>query len=130
MNLDEFVQQLRKLGQMCTSCGAIKPFTSFPKDNRKGRGYRSWCKECYAEKTSLRRYGLSKPEFLRLLQSQNFSCAICQGVFHEENRPFIDHDHNSNKVRGLLCNHCNLALGLLERLEWLSAAKKYLGREF
>jgi Recombination endonuclease VII len=47
----------------------------------------------------------------QLLESQNGCCAICETPFTET--PRLDHDHVSGEMRGLLCNHCNLGIGLL-----------------
>ncbi len=44
------------------------------------------------------------------------------------NKPHIDHDHASGKVRGILCPSCNHGLGILETKgeNWLSLALEYL----
>jgi len=43
----------------------------------------------------------------------------------------VDHDHNTGKIRGLLCNTCNRALGLLkDNKQLLINALKYLKNEF
>jgi hypothetical protein len=39
-------------------------------------------------------------------------CAIC-GCTNGARRLSVDHDHETGKVRGLLCNKCNSAIGLL-----------------
>lgn len=61
------------------------------------------------------RYNLTKEQYINLLETQNFSCAIC---FTEENKLpkklFIDHCHKTGKIRGLLCHNCNSSLGLLK----------------
>lgn len=56
----------------------------------------------------LRKYGLTHETFAALLAKQNGACAIC-GL--KMKRPCIDHDHETNAVRGLLCIGCNAALG-------------------
>ncbi len=55
-------------------------------------------------------YGISKEEFLALYIRQNKSCAICKKFF-SKNKLHIDHNHKTNKVRGLLCMHCNFGIG-------------------
>ena len=63
----------------------------------------------------LRAYGLTMAAFATLLESQGGVCAICQGPPNGPGKRFhVDHCHDSNKVRGLLCGKCNTAIGLLD----------------
>lgn len=61
----------------------------------------------------LKKFGITADEYDLLRASQNFSCAICGE--HESNSRdgvlMVDHSHETGRVRGLLCNHCNLGLG-------------------
>lgn len=67
-----------------------------------------------------KRYGLSAEAFERLLDKQGYKCAICgldpttrkKSAFNRR-RLHVDHDHATREVRGLLCNGCNRAIGLL-----------------
>ena len=57
---------------------------------------------------------------------QQGCCAICTRPFVGQ-RPAVDHCHTTNKVRGLLCQKCNTAIGLLEdNITSLENAIKYL----
>jgi hypothetical protein len=47
-----------------------------------------------------------------LLAKQSNLCAICGHNKAESTKWAIDHDHNNNKIRGVLCHFCNLGLGL------------------
>ena len=62
-----------------------------------------------------RLYGLSKKEYLNLLKDQLGCCAIC-GRSQEElsGKLCVDHNHETQRVRGLLCKKCNVAVGWLE----------------
>lgn len=60
------------------------------------------------------RYGLSVEEYQRILDSQNGRCAICKNPPSEKRELDIDHDHNTGKVRGLLCQSCNIGIGFLK----------------
>lgn len=63
----------------------------------------------------LKSYGLSIGQYEMMLKNQNYQCAICQRKESELKRALcIDHDHLNNKIRGLLCDDCNLAIGKLK----------------
>ena len=69
-----------------------------------------------AHKARLRHlYGLSLEQFDRMFRSQNGACAICQKHNLNGRRLCIDHDHDTGKVRGLLCYACNHLVGRLEQ---------------
>lgn len=67
----------------------------------------------YRKATIKRKYGLSIEEYEALLKEQNNACAICSVTeFGGRGYPPIDHDHDTGKVRAILCNKCNAGLGL------------------
>ena len=75
-----------------------------------------------------RRYGLTIDEYHDILDSQGGGCGIC-GT--DENPGYayfaVDHCHETNKVRGLLCNMCNRGLGFFQDShEVLDGAARYL----
>jgi hypothetical protein len=73
------------------------------------------------------RYGLDIATYDALAASQNNVCAICgQPPRGKMQRLSVDHDHDSGKVRGLLCITCNRTIGYLDNPEWRSAADRYL----
>ncbi len=70
-------------------------------------------------------YKITYLEYLNLVEKQKGICALC----NEPKQLFIDHEHNTGQVRGLLCRNCNLGLGFFkDNLILLDKAKKYLGR--
>jgi hypothetical protein len=74
-------------------------------------------------------YGLTKEQLNLMLVAQNNCCAICGKEFtlEKKHRFVIDHDHTTNKARGLLCNNCNGLLGFaFDRPETLSKAVAYI----
>lgn len=76
-----------------------------------------------------RMYGLNQEMFDTLVKEHNNQCAICKVTFERgvKNKMLsIDHCHKTNKIRGLLCNKCNISLGHLEKDGFLEAALKYL----
>ena len=77
------------------------------------------------------RYGISLENFNLILKNQNYKCAICQSKLNLEGQGAkscsIDHDHQTGKIRGLLCHSCNSILGSSkEEYKILEAASKYL----
>ena len=61
----------------------------------------------------LRNYGITYEQYLQLLESQDHKCAIC-GTEQSDRKDgglVVDHCHASGKVRGMLCQKCNLMLG-------------------
>jgi Recombination endonuclease VII len=85
-----------------------------------------------------RRYGMKLEALEMMLQEQDGCCAICRkhwtackAAKHARDKNlflhYVDHDHTRNSVRGLLCNSCNIAIGLFEEdLERFTSAMAYL----
>ena len=74
-----------------------------------------------------RNYGLSRKEHRRLLDEQNGVCAVCK--LPSRRALCVDHCHATRQVRGLLCDKCNTALGLLgDDVRRMLAAVVYLNR--
>lgn len=63
-----------------------------------------------------------------MAKDQEYRCAICRRTEEETKRMFhADHNHETGKLRGLLCSDCNTGIGLLrENEEVLTAAIEYL----
>jgi hypothetical protein len=73
-----------------------------------------------------KRYGITPEDYDRMLKKQRGRCAIC-GKPPKKNRLAVDHCHNTNKIRGLLCAACNRTLGWAE-IMGLVKILKYLRR--
>lgn len=62
-------------------------------------------------------YGLPFEQYEKMLEGQGGVCAICGSppslLRRNERRLSVDHDHRTNAIRGLLCQKCNRAIGLL-----------------
>jgi len=56
-------------------------------------------------------YGVAADEFARRLGAQGGACAICGRMDWPGKGPHLDHDHDTGKVRGILCGPCNNGLG-------------------
>jgi hypothetical protein len=133
----------------CTVCKDSKPLDDYynSKSSKDGKGYR--CKPCdsdarqkWAEDNPIRekasrrgrllkyKYGITLAEYTKMLEDQSRSCAIC-GCLENSSRVHgslaVDHCHSTGSVRGLLCNQCNRAIGMLnDDVDLLRSALKYL----
>jgi hypothetical protein len=59
-----------------------------------------------------------------MIEAQGGLCAICEGPLE---RPHVDHDHETGKVRGVLCFNCNGGLGkFADSADLLQRAAEYL----
>ena len=63
-----------------------------------------------------RLYKITPADYNKMLNEQGGKCAICGAIppFGKYKRLVVDHDHETGKVRGLLCPRCNAGLGFLE----------------
>lgn len=127
----------------CNKCNTTKPLSEFHKKSGRKDGHASTCKSCVNNRvrpydpdknrdTKLRKtYGISLEEYNTLFTKQGGVCAICKGTESINGRLMaVDHCHTTGKVRGILCSHCNRALGFFkDNTESLKAAIRYLGGE-
>lgn len=133
---------------ICSKCKKALPLDSFGVNRARRLGRRSECKNCarayarehhqrynearrrqYVERGRivhrLRRYGLTPEAFDAMLGNQDRACAVCRVEFTAE--PIVDHDHETGRVRGLLCRPCNSGIGQLgDDPDRLRAALEYL----
>jgi hypothetical protein len=149
------------MSKTCSACKQVKPTTDYYKRAASSDGLQRHCKVCSntrvakkrannreymrsymrspAGKTAARKhllkkkYKLSLEEFDNLLAAQDFVCACCKrsepgGASNQWN---VDHCHESGKVRGLLCNACNIGIGCLgDDLQGARNALQYLERHY
>lgn len=89
----------------------------------------TWCKDCRKKKQPytfranrqhiVRTYGITIEQYDRMYEAQNGVCASCglpetKIQYGRVMMLAVDHDHETGRVRGLLCADCNRALGLLK----------------
>lgn len=80
------------------------------------------------KKSNLKKMGMTIGEFWDMEFHQGYKCAICRSDFYDENPAYVDHDHATGIIRGLLCRACNLGLGhFRDSSDVLAAAIVYLG---
>lgn len=121
----------------CSGCERFKPLGQFYADRRTRDGLTRRCRDCHSRKSYEarqqsdapharrgydklrrgRRFGLSPEDLAAIESAQDGRCAIClepETEFWKDGTRknlAIDHDHESGRVRGLLCGQCNTALG-------------------
>lgn len=141
----------------CPRCELTRPLADFRV--RRGGTPAGWCKPCekeygrdYAQTEHGRarhiaarqtwndksheyflqyRYGIGAADYARMLAEQGGRCAICRTdePGGQNGKWCVDHCHDSLKVRGLLCTHCNMAIGQMrDDPARLRAAADYLER--
>lgn len=135
----------------CTKCKIEKDDSEFYPNKITQTGLNSWCKQCQKEynrfahnsphyiayrktpgfvrRAKARRvkwlYGITIEEYNKLVEQQMGLCAICGDKMVE---PHLDHDHVTNKIRGFLCQSCNLMIGhSKDNIKILESAVRYLG---
>jgi hypothetical protein len=117
--------------KFCPTCATDKKSSDFSKCKSRKDGLDIRCKSCASHSSKIqhykKQYGFTTEQAKEHLQNQHGECKIC-GV---ESKLYVDHCHNSGKVRGLICNFCNSILGyakdseqtLLNAIEYLKANK-------
>lgn len=82
--------------------------------------------------TLKRKYQMTLQQYQCMFSAQGGACAICGERGTGTNGPgrhplCVDHDHSTNKIRGLLCGRCNRMIGLAkDRIEILFSAMGYI----
>lgn len=136
-------KRVNEISKICSACKIDKFLDEFHSESKGVLGKQSRCKECHkaAQRlwnsrqpdkirvSNLKRLGITIEDYEKLIESQNGLCAVCgkpeskiDNRTGQIRRLAVDHDHsccgprNSCKccIRGLLCQNCNQALGLLK----------------
>jgi hypothetical protein len=133
----------------CSTCKEEKDCSLFPKATGKARGYAWICKNCKSDKLKAKKdsmspedwaiknrsywlkaqYGITLEQYNEKLREQNHKCKICSTDETEVFKQvlYVDHNHTTGQIRGLLCHSCNAGLGhFKEKEELLEIAKQYL----
>ena len=74
-----------------------------------------------------RKFGITPEQYEVMSTKQKGVCALCKKLPHPKRRLAVDHNHETGKVRGLLCDFCNRHLGLIEARFNLIDLTLYLG---
>jgi len=75
----------------------------------------------------MRKFGMTIEEYEYMFLVQDGVCAICKNPCETGMNLAVDHNHETGKIRGLLCKNCNTAIGLLkENTDTMIKAIDYL----
>jgi hypothetical protein len=122
----EFMRSLNRYRPRCKVC-ELKYRAEYRNRTREhineyGRSHNYKYKDVVRESKYKSKFGITLKDYNDILASQGGVCATC-GKPPNRKALSVDHDHRTGKVRGLLCQDCNFALGhvkdnptILERL--------------
>ena len=104
----------KEISKKYRSSDTRKKYLEKTKDQRKEYNKQRWLK-VKELKPHLSIYGITLEDYNKMLITQNNCCLGCKQNASILSKPLcVDHCHNTGKVRGLLCDNCNKALGLLK----------------
>ena len=110
--------------KICVKCGKRKNGKSFAKHKSRKNGFDSRCKKCVAKESKIR-YKLKK-----VAPDKPEICPICCKKPEEFTVPYkwhLDHDPETKRFRGWLCEDCNRSMGVLgDTIESIVRALNYL----
>ena len=113
----------------CSACKEPKSNIEFSSDSSTKDGMRHQCRMCvqvYNRSLALlhksynrdwklkQRYGITLEDYECMQTAQGGTCAICDSPPEPDKVLVVDHDHATDKVRGLLCRRCNISLGAID----------------
>lgn len=133
----------------CIKCLETKTLTEFQAAKQYKDGRRNTCTKCRnaqlqewkrnnpekrkaaSRRNDLKRkYGITIEEYAEILIRQGSGCAICGNPCETRGILAVDHNHLTNKVRGLLCFEHNTGIGKFsDNPELLRRAAEYLERD-
>lgn len=101
-------------GQDCEECGRRRAILKRERRKRIPSEQRS---AIHRRDNLQRKFGITPEEYDEIFDAQNGKCLICGREMKRATRykdaGVVDHDHVTGKIRGILHNNCNRALGLL-----------------
>lgn len=115
----------------CSSCNETKALAEFYRHPRDTAARLTFCTQCVEARRSKRdaerpdkqrayslqrNYGLTVDQYTQWVEACGYTCEICGYEMPREakgagERLHVDHDHETEALRGLLCNRCNTGLG-------------------
>lgn len=114
--------ELQKDVKFCIACKTIKDKSHFQRARRSKDGLQAACRLCVKIQNFTGKYGFDKSEVARFI-AERTNCAICG----DAEDLVIDHCHEANRLRDVLCRRCNTGIGhFLDSPDRLRSAADYL----
>lgn len=136
------------MNKLCKQCGESKDESLFYRNYNKKQGKHyvaSYCIDCSNQRSRdyhnanrqkrikqnrewqlNKKYNITELQYEQMHQRQDGRCRICNSK-ETYKRLAVDHSHKTGKVRGLLCEDCNLGLGKFkDDIALLKIAIQYL----
>ena len=112
----------------CKDCRKLETKSEATKEKQRLRSAKWYASGKHRDAYYFRKFGITGERYNEMFAEQNGVCAICFG--RDARRLHVDHSHETNVVRGLLCGRCNRAIGFLKDNAQiaLSAANYLLSR--
>lgn len=132
-----FVADPQKRDGLYSSCKSCNKVTQKNRDKYKKAAYDRQYRKTLGNKKRANAFKVSEQYIDQLITVQGNLCAICNSAESVLNHSktavkalAVDHDHKNGQVRGLLCQRCNQAIGLLkDSPDLLMKAAAYLSRQ-
>ena len=130
---DRAAKAADRASKTCDDCSRTLSVSEFYKNRARSDGLQQNCKTCHRKRNRdwreielKRKYDMNGADYQMLFEAQNGQCAIC-GKAPNRTSLAVDHNHDTNEVRGLLCLKCNSGIGLFsDNCEALLKAVAYL----
>lgn len=137
------------MNRTCKKCSLSKLLIEFRKAKGCDHGVCHVCKDCHNLRSRKRpksilqverkletnwdcylrtKYGITDLDYKKLFETQKGMCPVCNKSIQPRHKStHLDHDHENGKIRGLLHNTCNFALGLIkENFDTALGLAKYI----
>ena len=129
----------------CKWCNQAKPRSAFRGNKTYADKLNGRCRECQSRQDAdhyrknkdeickrtndahlVREFGITRSEYDKMVAARHGLCDICKKS-QTPKRLAVDHCHDTGRIRGLLCQSCNMGMGLLgDDPDRLIAAVNYL----
>ena len=98
--------------RICSNAGGRAHHARNPKKSAEyARRYRESNPNINKDYRLKTRFGLTREEYKNILDRQGGVCALCKSPPTPQKDLGVDHDHRTGRIRGLLCDSCNVSLG-------------------